>query len=67
MDLDVCLEGSPDIQIGEVYEVLRSSGQYYPATIIESRINSAGGNKEYYVHYCNRMCLSKMNAYFPMI
>nr|CAH8843567.1 unnamed protein product [Trichobilharzia regenti] len=54
MDLDVCLEGSPDIQIGEVYEVLRSSGQYYPATIIESRINSAGGNKEYYVHYCNQ-------------
>nr|CAX70965.1 putative MYST histone acetyltransferase 1 [Schistosoma japonicum] len=43
----------PDIQIGGVYKVLRSSGQHYPAAIIESRVDS-NGNKEYYVHYCNQ-------------
>ncbi|CAH8509769.1 unnamed protein product [Schistosoma bovis] len=42
----------PDIQIGEVYKVLRSTGQYYPAAVIEGRIDG-NGNKEYYVHYCN--------------
>ncbi|CAH8491001.1 unnamed protein product [Schistosoma turkestanicum] len=43
----------PSIQIGEIYQVLRSSGQYYPAAVIEGRINNSG-NKEYYVHYCNQ-------------
>ncbi|RTG87865.1 histone acetyltransferase MYST1, partial [Schistosoma bovis] len=52
----------PDIQIGEVYKVLRSTGQYYPAAVIEGRIDG-NGNKEYYVHYCNRMLFYLFNCY----
>ncbi|CAH8504574.1 unnamed protein product [Heterobilharzia americana] len=52
MDPEVC-KTVTDIQVGEVYQVMRPSGHYYPAAVIESRANG-DGNKEYYVHYCNQ-------------
>ncbi|CAL8091435.1 unnamed protein product [Calicophoron daubneyi] len=47
------VQSLPSVCISDVYLVLRSNGQYYPATIIESRPGESG-ETEYYVHYKNR-------------
>ncbi|OON17481.1 MOZ/SAS family protein, partial [Opisthorchis viverrini] len=44
---------APHIAVNDVFYVLRSTGQYYPATIIEGRVNEHG-ETEYFVHYKNR-------------
>ncbi|GAA34716.2 histone acetyltransferase MYST1 [Clonorchis sinensis] len=44
---------APQIAVNDMFYVLRSTGQYYPATIIEGRVNEHG-ETEYFVHYKNR-------------
>ncbi|KAF5394472.1 Histone acetyltransferase [Paragonimus heterotremus] len=41
------------VSINETYQVLRCTGDYHPATVIESRVNESG-ETEYFVHYKNR-------------